>query len=87
MSQILMIQAIQKQKNHRSIQMIEETLDSSKRISFDIVSSDSIFKEIVALDTKKLRTAIMYQPRLLFSFSIFVSNNFNESVISGKFLF
>ena len=87
MSQILMIQAIQKHKNHRSIQMIEETLDSSKRISFDIVSSDSIFKEIVALDTKKLRTAIMYQPRLLFSFSIFVSNNFNESVISGKFLF
>ena len=87
MSQILMIQAIQKHKNHRSIQMIEETLDSSKRISFDIVSSDSIFKEIVALDTKKLRTAIMYQPRLLFSSSIFVSNNFNESVISGKFLF
>ena len=87
MSQILMIQAIRKHKNHRSIQMIEETLDSNKTISFDIVSSDTIFKELLALDTKKLRTTMMYQPRLLFSFSIFVSNTFNESVISGKFLF
>ena len=67
--------------------MIEETLDSNKTISFDIVSSDAIFKEIVALDTKKLRTTMMYQPRLLFRFSIFVSNIFNESVISGKFIF
>ena len=67
--------------------MIEETLDSNKTISFDIVSSDTIIKELLAVDTKKLRTAMMYQPRLLFSFSIFVSNTFNESVISGKFLF
>ena len=87
MSQILIIQAIQKHKNHRGIHMIEETLDSNKTISFDIVPSDTIIKELLAVDTKKLRTAMMYQPRLLFSFSIFVSNTFNESVISGKFLF
>ena len=57
--------AIQKYKNHPSIQMIKETFDSSKTFSFDLVSSDTIFKEIVSLDTKKLRTVMMYQPRLL----------------------
>ena len=46
MSQILIIQAIQKHKNHRGIHMIEETLDSNKTISFDIVSSDTIIKEL-----------------------------------------
>ena len=40
--------AIQKYKNHPSIQMIKETFDSSKTFSFD-----TIFKEIVSLDTKK----------------------------------
>ena len=45
--------AIQKYKNHPSIQMIKETLDSSKTFSFGLVSSDTIFKEIVSLDTKK----------------------------------
>ena len=45
--------AIQKYKNHPSLQMIKETFDSSKTFSFDLVSSDTIFKEIVSLDTKK----------------------------------
>ena len=45
--------------------MIKETFDSSKTFSFDLVSSDTIFKEIVSLDLKKLRTVMMYQPRLL----------------------
>ena len=45
--------AIQKYKNHPSIQMIKETFDSNKTFSFDLVSSDTIFKEIVSLDTKK----------------------------------
>ena len=57
--------AIQKYKNHPSIQIIKETFDSSKTFSFDLVSSDTIFKEMVSLDTKKLRTVMMYQPRLL----------------------
>ena len=39
--------AIQKYRNHLSIQMIKETFDSSKTFSFDLVSSDTIFKEIV----------------------------------------
>ena len=45
--------ALQKYKNHPSIQMIKETFDSNKPFSFDLVSSDTIFKEILSLDTKK----------------------------------
>ena len=33
--------------------MINETFDSNKTISFDLISSDTIFKEILSLDTKK----------------------------------
>ena len=33
--------------------MIKETFDSSKTFSIDLVLSDTIFKEIVSLDTKK----------------------------------
>ena len=46
--------AIQKYKNHPSIQMIKETFDSNKTFSFDLVSSDIIFKEILSLNTKKV---------------------------------
>ena len=45
--------AIQKYKNHPIIQMIKETFDSNKTFSFDLVSSDTIFKEIISLDAKK----------------------------------
>ena len=33
--------------------MIKETLESNKAFSFDLVSSDTIFKEFVSLDAKK----------------------------------
>ena len=33
--------------------MIKETFDSITTFSFDLVSSETIFKEIVSLDTKK----------------------------------
>ena len=70
--------------------MIKETFDSSKTFSFDLVSSDTIFKEIVSLDTKK-GTHSNDVPTNIFKanadlFSIFASNAFNESVISCKFL-
>ena len=45
--------AIQKYKNHPSIQIIKETVDSNKTFSFDLVSSGIIFKEIASLVTKK----------------------------------
>ena len=45
--------AIQKYKKHTSIQMIKETFDNDKTFSFDFVSPDIIFKEIVSLDTNK----------------------------------
>ena len=45
--------AIQKYKNYPSIQMIKETFDNDKTFSFDLVSPDTIFKEIVSLDTNK----------------------------------
>ena len=82
--------AIQKYKNHPSIQMIKETFDSNKTFSFDLVSSDTIFKEILSLDTKKATHSNDVPTKIVKAnadlFSIFVSNAFNESVISGKFL-
>ena len=57
--------SIQKYKNPPSIQMIKETFDSYKMFSFDLVSSDTIFKQMLSLDTKMLRTVMVYQPRLL----------------------
>ena len=82
--------AIEKYKNHPSIQMIEETFDSNKTFSFDLVSSDTIFKQILSLDTKKATHSNDVPTKIVKAnaelFSIFVSNAFNESVISGKFL-
>ena len=82
--------AIQKYKNHPSIQLIKETFDSSKIFSLDLVSSDTIFKEIVSLDTKKAMHSIDVPTKIVKAntdlFSVFASNAFNESVISCKFL-
>ena len=33
--------------------MIKETFDSNKKFSIDILSPDTIFKEILSLETKK----------------------------------
>ena len=83
--------AIQKYKNHTSIQMIKETFDSSKTFSFDLVSSDTIFKEIVSLDTNKATHSNDVPTKNVKAnadlFSIFASNAFNEFVVSCKFLF
>ena len=77
--------AIQKYKNHPSIQMIKETFDSNKTFSFD-----TIFKEIVSLDTKKATHSNDVPTKIVKAnadlFSIFASNAFNESIISCKFL-
>ena len=82
--------AIQKYKNHPSIQTIKETFDSNKIFSFDLVSSDTIFKEIVSLDTKKATPSTDVPTKIVKAiadlFSIFASNAFNESGISCKFL-
>ena len=82
--------AIQKYKNHPSIQMIKETLGSNKTFSFDLVSSDTIFKEIVSIDTKKATHSNDVPTNIVKAnadlFSIFASNAFNESAISCKFL-
>ena len=70
--------------------MIKETFDSSKTFSFDLVSSDTIFKEIVSLDAKKATHSNDVPTKIVKAnadlFSIFASNVFNESVISCKFL-
>ena len=82
--------AIQKYKNHPRIQMIKETFDSNKTFSFDLVSSYTIFKEILSLDTKKPTHSNDVPIKIIRAnadlFSIFVSNAFNESAISDKFL-
>ena len=70
--------------------MMKETFDSNKTFSFDLVSSDTIFKEIVSLDTKKATHSNHVPTKIVKAnadlFSIFASNAFNESVISSKFL-
>ena len=82
--------AIQKYKNHPSIQTIKETFDSNKTFSFELVSSDTIFKEIVSLDTKIAKHSNDVPTKIVKAnvdlFSNFVSNAFTESVISCKFL-
>ena len=82
--------AIQKYKNHPTILMIKETFDSNKIFSFDLVSSDTLFKEIVSLDSKKPTLSNNVSTKIVKAnadlFSILVSNVFNESVISCKFL-
>ena len=44
--------AIKKYKNHPSTQLIKETFNSNKTFLFDLVSSSTIFKEILSPDTK-----------------------------------
>ena len=70
--------------------MVKETIDNDKTFSFDLVSPDTIFKEIVSLDTNKsthrndVPTEIVKANADLFS--NFVSNAFNKRVISCIFL-
>ena len=70
--------------------MIKETFDSNKTFSFGLVSSDTIFKEVLYLDAKNATHRNDVPAKTVKAnadlFSIFVSNAFNESVISGKFL-
>ena len=70
--------------------MIKETFNSNKTFSFDLVTSDTIFKEIVSLDTKKATHSNDVTTKIVKAnpdlFSIVVSNAFNESAISCKFL-
>ena len=70
--------------------MIKETFDNNKTFLFDLVLFDTIFKEIVSLVTKKATCSNDVPTKIVKAnadlFSIFVSNAFNESVISCKFL-
>ena len=70
--------------------MIKETFGSNKLFSFDFVSSDTIFKEIASLDTQKATHSNDIPTKIVKAnadlFSTFVTNAFNESVISCKFL-
>ena len=70
--------------------MIKETFDNDKTFSFDLVSPDTIFKEIVSLDTNKSTHSSDVPTKIVKAnadlFSIFVSNAFNKCVISCIFL-
>ena len=73
---------IQKYKKHRSIQMIKETFGGNKTFLFDLVSSDTIFKEILSFDTKKAMHSNDVPTKIVKAnanlFATFVSNAFNE---------
>ena len=70
--------------------MIKKTFDNNKTFSFDLVSFETIFKKITSLDTNKAAHSNDVPTKIVKAktdlFSIFVSNTFNESVISCKFL-
>ena len=61
-----------------------------KTFSFDLVSFDTIFKEILSLDTEKATHSNDVPTKLVKAkaslSSIFAPNAFNKSVISSKFL-
>ena len=80
----------QNYENHPSIKMIKETFDNDKTFSFDFVLPDTIFQEIVSLDTNKSTHSNDVAAKIVKAnadlFSIFVSNDFDKSVISCKFL-
>ena len=82
--------AIQKYKNHPSTQKIKETFENNIAFSIYLVSFGTILMKIISLDTKKathskdVPTKIVKANAVLFS--IFISNAFNESEISSKFL-
>ena len=82
--------AIQKYKNHPSTQKIKETFENNITFSIYLVSFGTILMKIISLDTKKathskdVPTKIVKANAVLFS--ILISNAFNESEISSKFL-
>ena len=86
----LVERTFQKYKNHPSIKMIKETFDNDKTFSFDLVLPDTIFKEIISLDTNKFTHSNDVPTKIVKAkadlFSIFVSNAFDKSVISSIFL-
>ena len=45
--------------------MIKEPFDNDKTFSFDLVSPNTIFKEIISLILINIHIAKMYQPKLL----------------------
>ena len=65
-------------------------IHTSIRLSFDLVSFDTIFKEIISLDTNKTTHSNDVLAKIGKAnadfISIFASNAFNEFVISCKFL-
>ena len=67
--------------------MIKKTFDNNKTFSFDLVSFETIFKEITSLDTNKATHSNDVPTKIVKAktdlFSIF---EMNESVISCKFL-
>ena len=85
----LVEKAIEQYKNHPSIQMIQETFNSNKTISFELVSSGNILKKIASLDTKKASRSKDVPTKIVKAnanlLSIFVSNAFNESAILANF--
>ena len=70
--------------------MHKETLDNNKTFSFNLASSDTIFKEIVSLDTKKATHSNDVPTKIVKGkadlLSDFVCNVFTESVISCNFM-
>ena len=82
--------AIQKYKNHPSTQKIKKTFENNITFSIYLVSFGTILMKIISLDTKKathskdVPTKIVKANAVLFS--ILISNAFNESKISSKFL-
>ena len=75
----------------RAIQMIKENFDNGKTFSFDLVSPDTIFKEIVSLDTNKSTNSNDLPIKIVKAnadlFSIFVSNAFvsNPSILVFRY--
>ena len=81
--------AIEKYKNHPSIKVIRENIDTTNNFSFDLINSECISKIINNLDTSKVTQQGDISTKIIKDnkdhFSYFISASFSNAVNKGVF--
>ena len=81
--------AIEKYKNHPSIKVIRENIDTTNNFSFDLINFECISKIINNLDTSKVTQQGDISTKILKDnkdhFSYFISASFSNAVNKGVF--
>ena len=81
--------AIEKYKNHPSIKVIRENIDTTNNFSFDLINFECISKIINNLDTSKVTQQGDISTKIIKDnkdhFSYFISASFSNAVNKGVF--